>query len=434
MQQYPYAQTAQGLASLGRGEDTMLMHITPEEFQDFNRMAQSAGYEHIPINPQTGLPEFGIGKAFKSVAKVVSSAVKSVANVVSNPIVAPIVGAALTIASGGAITPFYSGLITGGITTLGTGSLSQGIMSGFGAYGGANLGNAFYKQGLASLGNSGLAGAGGYDAAAAAYNAGPGSQLASQGMGLGGMQTAAGAAGGAGSSILGNFQTAGQGLGDLFNNPQGIGVGFDNFKDALGTTTEAVPAKVLTTDAAGNALTYSAAIPAGVTPASTLSAAGALISPVAGPLLTAMAEPLPVEELPTEPTEEPYVYEPLYLSNSANNLQLYGPEYTGYGREQWEKTPSSVNAAGGGYLSGGGIKSLGDGMSDEIPATIDGKQEARLSDGEFVIPADVVSHLGNGSSNAGAKNLYAMMDRIRQARTGNKKQGKEINIGNYMPA
>jgi len=62
-QQYPYANTAQGLASLGRGEDTMLMHITPEEFQDFNRMAQAAGYEHIPINPYTGLPEYGFGKA-----------------------------------------------------------------------------------------------------------------------------------------------------------------------------------------------------------------------------------------------------------------------------------------------------------------------------------------------------------------------------------
>jgi hypothetical protein len=50
-------------------------------------------------------------------------------------------------------------------------------------------------------------------------------------------------------------------------------------------------------------------------------------------------------------------------------------------------------------------------MSDEIEATIEGEQEARLSDGEFVIPADVVSHLGNGSSDAGAKRLYEMMDK-----------------------
>jgi hypothetical protein len=81
------------------------------------------------------------------------------------------------------------------------------------------------------------------------------------------------------------------------------------------------------------------------------------------------------------------------------------------------------------FLSGGG-----DGMSDSIKATIEGNQEARLADGEFVIPADVVSHLGNGSSKAGAKQLYSMMDRVRQARVGNKKQGREIKPKKFMPA
>jgi hypothetical protein len=87
--------------------------------------------------------------------------------------------------------------------------------------------------------------------------------------------------------------------------------------------------------------------------------------------------------------------------------------------------------AGGGprFLSGGG-----DGMSDSIKAKINGTQEARLADGEFVIPADVVSHLGNGSSKAGAKQLYSMMDRARKARTGRKSQGKQINPRKYMPA
>jgi len=85
--------------------------------------------------------------------------------------------------------------------------------------------------------------------------------------------------------------------------------------------------------------------------------------------------------------------------------------------------------AGGKYLHG-----PGDGMSDNIKANIDGHQEARLADGEFVIPADVVSHLGNGSSNAGAKKLYAMMDNIRKARTGNHKQGKKINPDKFLPA
>jgi len=83
--------------------------------------------------------------------------------------------------------------------------------------------------------------------------------------------------------------------------------------------------------------------------------------------------------------------------------------------------------AKGRYLGG-----ATDGMADKIPARIGGKQEARLSHGEFVIPADVVGHLGNGNSEAGAKRLYEMMDRIRQARTGTTKQGKQINPNKFL--
>jgi hypothetical protein len=84
------------------------------------------------------------------------------------------------------------------------------------------------------------------------------------------------------------------------------------------------------------------------------------------------------------------------------------------------------------YAQGGYLDGAGDGMSDSIPATIEGKQPARLADGEFVIPADVVSHLGNGSTKAGSKRLYAMLDKVRHARTGTKKQGKEIKPEKYM--
>ena len=84
--------------------------------------------------------------------------------------------------------------------------------------------------------------------------------------------------------------------------------------------------------------------------------------------------------------------------------------------------------AKGRYLNG-----ATDGMADKVPARIDGVQEARLSDGEFVIPADVVSHLGNGNSEAGAKILSTMMDRIRKERTGNKKQGTEIDPKEFLP-
>jgi hypothetical protein len=89
--------------------------------------------------------------------------------------------------------------------------------------------------------------------------------------------------------------------------------------------------------------------------------------------------------------------------------------------------------AGGGMAKGRYLQGTTDGMADKIPSSIDGKQKAALSHGEFVIPADVVSHLGNGNSDAGAKKLYEMMSRVRKARTGNEKQGKRINPNQFMP-
>ena len=86
-------------------------------------------------------------------------------------------------------------------------------------------------------------------------------------------------------------------------------------------------------------------------------------------------------------------------------------------------------AAGGKFLQG-----PGDGMSDDIKANINGQQEARLADGEFVVPADVVSHLGNGSSNAGSRKLYKMMANVRKARTGKSSQAPAVKTDKYLPA
>ena len=117
----------------------------------------------------------------------------------------------------------------------------------------------------------------------------------------------------------------------------------------------------------------------------------------------------------------------------------YDPSrYTSMARGGLADTAVARRMMGGGHLgsySDGGrlLKGPGDGMSDDIPAKIGKKQPARLADGEFVVPADVVSGLGNGSTDAGAKKLYAMMDKVRHARTGTKKQGKQINSQKYMP-
>jgi hypothetical protein len=98
-----------------------------------------------------------------------------------------------------------------------------------------------------------------------------------------------------------------------------------------------------------------------------------------------------------------------------------------YGRQ-----PMQAMAKGG--LAGRYLQGQTDGMADKIPAQIDGKQPAALAHGEFVIPADVVSHLGNGNSDAGAQQLYKMMEKIRKARTGSKKQGKQINPEKFTAA
>ena len=82
----------------------------------------------------------------------------------------------------------------------------------------------------------------------------------------------------------------------------------------------------------------------------------------------------------------------------------------------------------------GMVKGAGDGMDDMIPANLEGDQDVLLSDGEFVIPADVVSGIGNGSSDAGANKLEDMMDRVRELRTGGKTQPPDIPDEMMLPA
>lgn len=122
-----------------------------------------------------------------------------------------------------------------------------------------------------------------------------------------------------------------------------------------------------------------------------------------------------------------------------NMIQILGGKSFKEPTNAYSLSPDYMASGGiaslGGYSDGGRLlKGPGDGMSDDIPARIGRKQEARLADGEFVVPADVVSHLGNGSTDAGAKTLYAMMNKVRKARTGNKKQGRQIQASSYLPA
>jgi hypothetical protein len=135
--------------------------------------------------------------------------------------------------------------------------------------------------------------------------------------------------------------------------------------------------------------------------------------------------------------------------------------YLGNNGKKYDASGKAIMASGGiaeyamggmpSYAVGGGLGSLGsysdggrllkgpgDGVSDSIPATIGAKQQpARLADGEFVIPARIVSELGNGSTEAGAKKLYAMMDRVQRARgktTGKNKVAANSRADKYLPA
>jgi len=125
-----------------------------------------------------------------------------------------------------------------------------------------------------------------------------------------------------------------------------------------------------------------------------------------------------------------------------------------YASKKWYASPIQVAAAGGlmamarggmsqqfdlgGYSDGGRLlRGPGDGVSDSIPATIGNKRPARLADGEFVVPARIVSELGNGSTEAGARKLYAMMDRVQAARRGSIGKGKvakNSRADKYLPA
>ena len=79
------------------------------------------------------------------------------------------------------------------------------------------------------------------------------------------------------------------------------------------------------------------------------------------------------------------------------------------------------------------IEGEGDGLSDDIPATIEGEQPARVADGEVYIPPEKVAELGGGNPERGAAMLYAMMDKIREAAHGSTEQQDEVAPDSVMP-
>lgn len=369
------ASVAKTLESKGRGEDSMLIHMSPNEIAGLQAAAESMGGT-LTINPETGLPEADIfnriGKGFKKLAKnpIVRTAVAALAA----PYLPPIFGS----------TAITAGLLTGAGTMIGGGNFQQGVQSGLMAWGGAK-----------ALGATGYGQPGGYSL--------PG---------------------------LPQPTAMNPSIGAEFG---GIGASPD---DIAGFTPSPVQEQL-------------ANIPAGGSAASQMAANNATGSTILGMkpetalILGTVGSGLYEGKQERDMFEKQYDD---YLADVAARKRR--------GLESFERSSMPTLVASGGlislakggitYAEGGGttgpsneprmVKGNGDGMSDSIPATIEGVQEARLANDEFVIPADVVADIGNGSSSAGAKQLYAMMDRVREARHGTTEQPPEINAMKLMPA
>lgn len=144
------------------------------------------------------------------------------------------------------------------------------------------------------------------------------------------------------------------------------------------------------------------------------------------PQLTATRTPI------AQPEYKPYTGEAV-MGRQYFSPTTYAPKPATTETDKPATTETVKPAAQGGMMQGRYLRGKTDGMADEIDTTIEDRQPAKLSHGEFVIPADVVSHLGNGNSDAGADVLYKMMDKVRKARTGSSKQGKKINPEKFTP-
>lgn len=370
---------AQNLAAQGRYGDSMLVHMSPREVGGLQALARSQGGS-LTTNPDTGLPE-----AFKL-----------------KDLLPTLAGAALTIGSGGVINPMTAGFMVGGFEALRTGNLGRGIMAGLGAFGGGGLGSALASSGAQSAMMSEV-----------------GRQAAGTGAAIGTEQGAEAIlrAGATPETFGARFAQAGQGIKAL-GSPGGFSQLSTGLNQAFPTMTQ--KALAATPTALG--------VMEATQPKFEFAQAPMGESNYKGPYVPSRRDVrFPGQRDTTSEFEffSPSNPVPGYTTYAASGGMMDTGEDS---REEYAEGGLTA------FKRGAFLQGDGDGMSDSIPAVIGDKQPARLADGEFVVPADVVSHLGNGSSKAGAQRLHAMMDRVRQERTGKKRQAPEIRSERFMPA
>jgi hypothetical protein len=433
---------AQHMAAQGRGPDSMLMHVAPDEVARLQAIARAQGGS-LTINPETGLVEAGFFSGLKS----------AVGKVTSSPIGALALGAALGPAGWAGMSALGAAGTVGGLAALSTGSLKQGLISGLGAYGGANL-------------YAGLTGAGASATGDAAFNAGMDAKV-KEAAAQSTIEQAAANQTAAETARLGLQQQVAQ---QEIANQAALEAAKQ--KAAETSVTAALSNPELAYAGAKDIVTGGGldALAAGMPKGTSLGYNAAM---AAAPFVNESIEEAKKANKLDEVKAPPALIRPYTLNRNVRDEDMLGAKYQAgqnTGARKWfedtwtEGTPyeapgpeytkmamggsidyqpgeSVMRMAGGGLGSLGGysdggrmLKGPGDGMSDSIPAVIGRKQPARLADGEFVVPADVVSHLGNGSTDAGAKQLYKMMDRVRQSRTGKKKQAPQVNTGRMLPA
>lgn len=400
----PYHNVAKKLASKGRGSDSTLVHMSNGEVRGLQALAAAHGGS-LSINPSTGLPEAGF---------------------LSN--ILPVIGGVAMTAMG--VPPPVAAMLMGGGTALATGDLNKGLMAGLGAYGGAGLGAGLAGAGAAGTAAEmagGLSGASAAELAAAqqgAAQAAAASPFSAMGQGLSSL-TSSGAAGEAARS---GFMS---GVGGM------KGLGISGLAAAapmlLGGDSETPP---LAKTPPMNRLTYEPNVTTPF-PQSTVPAYGDLGRDFgreqqyfSGRYVDTGVPFRPGAYAAGGPIDKPVEAYPMSYIDAAEysrGLNLPMPQMASGGISNL-----------GDYSDGGRLlRGPGDGVSDSIPATIGGKQPARLADGEFVVPARIVSELGNGSTEAGAKKLYAMLDRIQAARgktVGKGKVAKDSKAENMLPA
>jgi len=448
-QAYGLKSLAQELPKYGRYGDSIVAHINPQEAMILKAMGGSG-----TINPDTGLPEYflkGITQPFVDVWKGITNlpGIKQVSDVVTPvlqeiapyapyiapfiPGVGPLLAAGIGAAGAGFGGKGRSGFdfkrgLMGGMTAYGLSNLYTGLQAAGGGLPGATTPTAVAptSSGAAEMANVAIA-EGAPTAGMVATEPGIASQLMSGEFGSAATQFGE-KAGTMGTDFVNQMSNAGQGIQNL----TGLGTQTVPLNEVATGSKAAFSAlgKEFGTGSAGALLT-------GATGMADLDAQQKYLdeAKAAGSIAdTEYQEGVVRIQAARKRAEEAVLANPYQFAMGGQVDDELGGDYSAMGMNQGNMQKGLFNM---GYAEGGTPRFLsggGDGMSDSIKAKINGSQEARLADGEFVIPADVVSHLGNGSSKAGAKQLYSMMDRVRSARTGRKSQGKQINPRKLMAA